>query len=71
MIYKYKGFLKSIYSKIKDSLNKDIQVKKEKFSIIEDILNFISIYNRIYKSNLNIHNIIQSESEEINIINKV
>lgn len=61
LIHKYKEFLKSIYSKIKDSLLIDIQIKKEKFSIIEDILNFISNYNHKYKTNLNIHNIIQGE----------
>ena len=44
--------------------------QKKKFSIIEDILKFISNYNSKYNTKLNIYNIIQSESEEINIINK-
>ena len=70
-IYKYKIYLTSIYSKIKDALIKKIPVKKEKFSIIEDITNFISNYNSKYKSNLDIYNIIQGDSDEINLINKV
>ena len=70
-IYKYKIYLKSIYSKIKDALIKKIPVKKEKFSIIEDIINFISNYNSKYKSNLDIYNIIQGDSDEINLISKV
>ena len=46
-------------------------MKKEKLSIIEDIINFKSNYNHKYKSKLDIHNIIQGESDGINIINKV
>ena len=44
---------------------------KKKFSVIDDILKFISEYNKIYKTNLNIHNIIQSEQEELELINKM
>ena len=72
LIYKYKILLKSIYLKIKDSLIKEIEVKKEKkFIIIDNIIKFISDYNYKYKTNLNIHNIIQGDSEEINNINNV
>ena len=49
LIYKYQIYLKSVYFKIKDSLIKEIPVKKEKFSIIVAIINFISNYNRKYK----------------------
>ena len=50
---------------------KDIQFKSEKFSIIKDILYFISNYNEKYKANLNVHNIIQGEQDELEIINKI
>ena len=39
--------------------------------IIDDILKFISEYNKKYKIKLNIHNIIQSEQEELELINKM
>ena len=44
---------------------------KKKFSVIDDILKFISEYNKKYKTKLNIHNIIQSEPEELELINKI
>ena len=44
---------------------------KKKFSVVDDILKFISEYNKKYKIKLNINNIIQSEKEELELINKM
>ena len=47
------------------------KIEKRKFSFIDDILKFIWDYNRKYKTKLNIYNIIQSEPEELELINKI
>ena len=40
---------------------------KKKFSVVDDILKFISEYNKKYKTKLNIHNIIECEEGGIRI----
>ena len=49
MISKYKDYLIKVYEKIKSSLVNKENKKIEKFSIVNDILNFISNYNIKYK----------------------
>ena len=64
LIDKYKEYLINIYNKIKVSIVNINEEKAEKFSIINDIYKFLKKYNEKYKSNINIHNIIQNEGEE-------
>ena len=71
LIEKYKSLILSLYNKIKDSIINDIGTKKEKFSIINDIYEYLNNYNKKYSSKINIHNIIQSEKDELKIINKI
>ena len=49
MINKYKLYLLKIYGKIKRSIVNKILIKNQKFSIINDIIKFISNYNNKYK----------------------
>ena len=69
LIFKYKDYIVNIYKKIKYSLIVNIPLKKEKFSVINDIYKFILNYNRKYKMNINIHSIIQGDADDMSIIN--
>ena len=71
LISKYEIFLKNIYNKITTSLVNKANEKEEKFSVINDILLFLSKYNKQYKTSLNFINIIQSTNELNEIIDKV
>ena len=71
LIYKYKNFLISVYSKLKDSFVLNIPPKREKFSVINDIYKFISNYNKKYSNKININHIIQGDKEDLNIIYKI
>ena len=71
MIEKYKSLIKSLYNKIKESIINNNESKKEKFSIIKDIYEYLINYNNKYKSKINIHLIIQGEKDELKIINKI
>ena len=71
LIHKYKEYLIKIYEKIKNCFVNKIEIKHEKFSIINDILTFITNYNKKYRTNIDINIIIQSEEEDFNIIIKV
>ena len=71
LITKYKEYLVDIYEKIKTSLVNVNNNKYEKFSIIKDIIDFITKYNDKYKSELNINILIQSNGEEMVAINKI
>jgi len=71
LIEKYKSLIKSLYNKIKESIINNNESKKEKFSIIKDIYEYLINYNNKYKSKINIHLIIQGEKDELKIINKI
>ena len=71
LITKYKEYLVTVYEKIKTSLVNVNNNKYEKFSIIKDIIDFITKYNDKYKSELNINILIQSNGEEMVAINKI
>ena len=71
LIYKYKEYLITIYRKVKESLVKNTKIVKNKFSVVDDVLMFISEYNKKYKTKLNIHKIIQSDQDELELINKI
>jgi len=71
LVEKYKFFVINVYIKIKESLIKEILNKNNKFSIIEDIYNFLSIYNNKYSEKINLDIIIQSKAKEFEIINKI
>ena len=71
LIEKYKEYLVSIYNNIKISLVNKIETKIEKFSIINYIINFITMMNKNYNDGLNLVNILQCGEESSEIINKV
>ena len=71
LIEKYKSVIISVYNKIKDSIIKEIGHKNEKFSIINDIYEYLNNYNKKYSSKIDIHTIIQSDKDELKIINKI
>ena len=71
MINKYKDYLIKVYEKIKSSIVNKENVKIEKFSIVEDIISFISNYNNKYKEKLDFKLILQSDSENLETINKI
>ena len=72
LVSKYKEFILYIYSNMKDYLVINNQNKKvEKFTIINDIYTFLKKYNTKYKTNLNIHCIIQGVSGDFDLIYKV
>ena len=71
MINKYKDYLIKVYEKIKSSIVNKEKVKIEKFSIVEDIISFISNYNNKYKEKLDFKLILQSDLENLEIINKI
>ena len=68
---KFKSYLIKIYEKIKDSFINRIKIKEEKFSIINDILDYFKIYNRKYKTKINFTNIIQGDNEDNIKISKI
>jgi hypothetical protein len=70
MISKYKEFLLKFYEKIKCSLVNKCNAKIEIFSLVNDILTFISKYNNKYKRKLDFNVIIQSSDEELELVNK-
>ena len=57
--------------KYKRSIVNKENVKIEKFSIVEDIISFISNYNNKYKEKLDFKLILQSDLENLEIINKI
>ena len=63
MISKYKIYLFKNYGKIK---NKQLI----EFSIINDIITFISNYNNKYKQKLDFNLILQSSEEDMNLVYK-
>ena len=50
LIEKYKIYLKNKFDKIKNSILVKTEKKEEKFSVVNDIFNFISNYNKKYKT---------------------
>lgn len=68
---KYKFFIKNVYVKIKESLVKEIPNKNNKFTIIDDIYNYLSFYNKKYSEKVDLQKIIQDNNEEFEIINKI
>ena len=71
LISKYKNYLINIYIKLKESLINNVPNKRQNFSIINDILNYLKCYNLKYKTDLNIHIIIQGDESDNAIITKV
>ena len=71
LVEKYKFFIKNVYIKIKESLVKEIPNKNNKLSIIDDIYNYLSSYNKKYSEKIDIHKIIQVNNKEFDIINKI
>ena len=71
LISKYKLYLKKIYEKIKNSLVIKHNIKEEKFSIINDIYQFIKNFNSKYNTKLDFNIILQSDEEDLKIIDKV
>lgn len=60
-----------IFNKIKASLVNKIDVKKEKFSIINDIINFISYITKKYEQGLNLNNILKGDENTNNLMYNV
>ena len=71
LIDKYKTYIINVYAKIKEIMVNSIQDKREKFSIVKDIYKFFTNYNQIYSDKINMHNIIQGNEEDNEIINRV
>jgi hypothetical protein len=71
MINKYKEYLIKVYEKIKNSIVNNENVKTEKYSMVKDIINFISNYNNKYKENFDYKWIFQSDIEDLEIMNKM
>ena len=61
---KMKIYLLKIYDKVKESIVNKINIKSESFSIINDILDYISCYNKKYKTNINFNKIMQGDDED-------
>ena len=67
LVDRYREYVKLLCNKIKNSLiNKANEVKK-KFSVIDDIINFITLYDKKYKVDINFNNILQC-SDDLNKI---
>ena len=58
LIDNYKEYLVLIYNKIKSCLVNKSEFKIEKFSIVNDIINYIKNMNDKYKDGLNLNNIL-------------
>ena len=71
LVTKYKEYLLSIYNKIKLALVNKINPKKEKFSIVVDILKFIKNLNDKYKEKICLNNILQCDDEDSKLISKI
>ena len=72
LISKYKIYLINIYDKIKSNLfNKNNILFTKKFSVVDDILLFIKNYNDKYHTKINTNLIIQSDENNMKIINKI
>ena len=71
LVEKFIFFIKNIYIKIKESLVNEIPNTINKFTIIDDIYNYLSNYNKKYSEKENLHQIIQGNDEELEIINKI
>ena len=71
LIDKYKNYIRFVYEKIKKSLINKIEEKVEKFSVVNDILQFIKRYKDLYNTDIDIINIIQNNNEINDIIEKV
>lgn len=71
IVDRYKEYVKLLYTKITNSLiNKADEVKK-KFSVIDDIINFITLYDKKYNVNINFNNILQWNDDLNEIIENV
>jgi len=71
LVDKYREYIKLLYTKITNSLiNKPDEVKK-KFSVIDDIINFITLYDKKYKVDINFNNILQCSDDLNEIIENV
>ena len=68
---KYKFFIKNVYIKIKESLVKEIPNKNNKFSILNDIYNYLFSNNKKYSEKIDLHKIIQGNNEEFEMVNKI
>ena len=62
---------KKIYEKIKNNLVNKYIIKEEKFSIINDIYQFIKNFNPKYNTKLDFNIILQSDEEDLKIVDKV
>ena len=71
LMEKYKIYLIKIYNKIKESFVNKIKIKQENFSVINDILEYISNFNKKYKTKINFINIIQGDEEDKKKIFKI
>ena len=58
LIYKFKLYLIKVGEKIKNSLVEKVEIKNTRFSIINDIFNFLKNYNNKYNTELDINIII-------------
>jgi hypothetical protein len=68
---KYKFFIIKAYNKIKESLIKEIPNIINKFTIIENLNEYLSCYNKKYSEKINLHLNIQRKEEDFEIINKI
>ena len=71
LLEKYNLYLKKVYENIKESMIVPKVLKTEKFSIINDIIKFISNYIKKYGSNIDIINKIQGDNDDNKIISKI
>lgn len=68
---KYKFFIIKAYNKFIESLIKEIPNIINKFTIIKDLNEYLSCYNKKYSEKINLHLNIQSKEEDFEIINKI
>ena len=68
LIYKYKNYLIHLYIKIKDSLININDKSTEKFSVVNDIKEFLTNFNHKYKCNINFNFLLQDDENDKLII---
>lgn len=71
LVEKYKTYLIKIYDNIKENFINPKEKKIEKFSVVKDIIRYISNYNKKYGTKIEIINIIRGQKEENEIITNI